>query len=209
MGGAESVLTKAKQSFDNGEYRWAATVLSNLVFADPKNTNARNLLADTYEQLGYQAESGPWRNFYLSGAKELREGVKVLPSPNTAGPDMVRGMSTKLYFNFLAMKFKGTDPSAAAMKYTFNIAMPDVNEKVALIIENGVVNPRIGSHETEAVTATVTINRKDLDRVSLGEATFKDLVDNGTIKINGDKNAFTSFLEQIDNFNFWFNIVEP
>ncbi|MEN2490332.1 alkyl sulfatase dimerization domain-containing protein [Flavobacterium sp. B11] len=209
MGGAASVLTKAKQTFDKGEYRWTATVLSNLVFADPKNQSARNLLADTYEQLGYQAESGPWRNFYLSGAKELRDGVKVLPSPNTAGPDMVRGMSTSLFFNFLAMKFKGTDPDAAAMKYNFNITMPDVNEKVALLIENGAVNPRIGSNVSEDVTASLTINRKDLDRISLGETSFKDLVDNGTIKISGDKNAFTSFLSKIDTFNFWFNIVEP
>lgn len=209
MGGAASVLAKAKQSYAKGEYRWVATVLNNLVFAEPRNQAARNLLADTYEQLGYQAESGPWRNFYLSGAKELREGVKVLPSPNTAGPDMVRGMSTSLFFNFLAMKFKGTEPAAAAMKYNFNITMPDVNEKVALIIENGVVNPRIGSHVPDNVTATITINRKDLDRVSLGEASFKDLVANGTIKIDGDKNAFTSFLGMIDNFNFWFHIVEP
>lgn len=87
--------------------------------------------------------------------------------------------------------------------------MPDVNEKVALLIENGVVNPRIGSNVNEDVTASLTINRKDLDRISLGETSFKDLVDNGTIKITGDKNAFTNFLSKIDNFNFWFNIVEP
>ncbi|HEY4286635.1 MAG TPA: alkyl sulfatase dimerization domain-containing protein [Puia sp.] len=209
MGGAESLLTKAKKSYDDGEYRWVAEVVNHLVFADPTNKNARNLLADAYEQLGYQAESGPWRNFYLSGAKELRDGVKVLPSPNTAGPDMVRGMSTSLFFNFLAMRFKGTEPAAAAMKYNFSVSMPDVNEKVALIIENGVVNIRIGSSLPDPVTATITINRKDLDRVTLGEAKFKDLVDNGTVKISGDNAAFTSFLGMIDNFNFWFHIVEP
>ncbi|MFT3823691.1 MAG: alkyl sulfatase dimerization domain-containing protein [Chitinophagaceae bacterium] len=209
MGGADNVLSQAKKSYDNGEYRWVAEVVNHVVFADPKNQAARNLLADAYEQLGYQAESGPWRNFYLSGAKELREGIKILPSPNTAGPDMVRGMSNDLFFNFLAMRFKGTEPTAAAMKYSFNITMPDVNQKAALIVENGAVSPRIGSHVAGAVTATITVNRKDLDRVSLGEASFDDLVKNGTITINGDKNAFNNFLGMLDKFNFWFNIIEP
>ncbi len=209
MGGAASLLAKAKKSYDAGEYRWVAQVVNHLVFADPTNKDARNLLADAYEQLGYQAESGPWRNFYLSGAKELREGVKVLPSPNTAGPDMVRGMSTTLFFNYLAMRFKGTESAAAAMKYNFEIIMPDVKEKVALIVENGVANPRIGGNLTEGITATITINRKDLDRISLGEASFDDLTKNGTISIEGDKSAFTNFLGEIDKFDFWFHIVEP
>ncbi len=71
------------------------------------------------------------------------------------------------------------------------------------------MNPRIGSLVSDNVTATITINRKDLDRVSLGEADFKELVDNGTIQITGDKAAFSSFLGMIDKFNFWFNIIEP
>jgi len=209
MGGADNLLSNAKKSYDKGEYRWVAEVVSHLVFADPKNQDGRNLLADAYEQLGYVAESGPWRNFYLSGATELRNGVKVLPSPDTAGPDMVRGMSTDLFFNFLAMKFKGTEADAAAMKYNFNIVLPDVNEKVALIIANGVVNPRIGGSVKDNVTATITINRSDLNKVSLKEATFADLLKSKAIKIDGDQNAFTTFLGKIDSFNFWFNIVEP
>ncbi|WP_255521142.1 alkyl sulfatase C-terminal domain-containing protein [Flavobacterium hungaricum] len=159
--------------------------------------------------MGYAAESGPWRNFYLSGAAELRNGVKVLPSPDTAGPDMVRGMSTDLFFNFLAMKFKGTEADAAAMKYNFNIVLPDVKEKVALIVANGVVTPRIGGSVKNNVTATITINRSDLNKVSLKEASFADLLKSKAIKIVGDQNAFTSFLGKIDSFNFWFNIVEP
>ena len=209
MGGANNVLSQARKSFDKGEYRWVAEVVNHVVFADPKNKAARDLLADAYEQLGYQAESGPWRNFYLSGAKELREGVKVLPAPNTAGSDMVRGMSPELFFNFLAMRFKGTEPAAAAMKYNFNITLPDVNQQVALIVENGTVTPRIGSHVKDNVTATLTINRSDLDRISLGEAKLHDLISKGDIKIDGDRNAFNSFLGMVDQFNFWFNIVEP
>ncbi len=75
MGGADRLLAQARASFDKGEYRWVAQVVNNLVFADPDNQEARALQADALEQLGYQAESGPWRNFYLSAAKELRDGV--------------------------------------------------------------------------------------------------------------------------------------
>jgi len=209
MGGADNLLSQAKKSYDKGEYRWVAEVVNHLVFSEPKNQNARNLLADAYEQMGYQAESGPWRNFYLSGATELRNGIMVLPSPNTAGPDMIRGMSLDLFFNFMAMKFKGTDDDAAKMKYNFNIILPDVKDKVTLIVANGVVTPRIGSNITEDITATITINRKDLDRVSLGEVKYEELIKNGTIKTEGDVEAFSKFLSKLDSFNFWFSIIEP
>lgn len=88
MGGADAVLKKAKESYDKGEYRWVAQVVKHVVFADPNNKAARNLEADALEQLGYQAESGPWRNFYLTGAKELREGV-------TKGPRRTRPAPTR------------------------------------------------------------------------------------------------------------------
>src|SRR3546814_13573213 len=93
MGGADAVLAKARESYAKGEYRWVAEVVNHVVFAEPDNQDARNLQADALEQLGYQAESGPWRNFYLTGAKELREGVTQLPTPNTASPDIVRSMT--------------------------------------------------------------------------------------------------------------------
>ncbi|MBL0709453.1 MAG: MBL fold metallo-hydrolase [Colwellia sp.] len=209
MGGANAVLLNAKKSYDQGEYRWVAEVLNHLVFTDPKNQDARNLLADSYEQLAYQAESGAWRNYYLTGSKELRSGVKVLPSTNMAGPDMVRGMSLDLFLNYIAMRFIGTDLEAQQMHYNFNIVLPDVKEKAIIIVENGVVTPRIGSNFSKDVTATITLNRSDLDKTSLGEATFDELIKSGAIKVDGDKKAFNKFLTKIDTFDFWFNIVEP
>ena len=85
-----------------GDYRWVAEVVNHVVFADPDNQDARDLQADALEQLGYQAESGPWRNFYLTAAQELRDGVRQLPTPNTASPDTVRAMSTELFLDYLA-----------------------------------------------------------------------------------------------------------
>lgn len=208
-GGPEQLLKQAQKSFDQGEYRWVAELVNHLVFADPNNQAARQLLADSYEQMGYQAESGPWRNFYLTGAKELRHGVAALPTPTTITPDMIGGLSTELFFNYLAMKFKGTDPQASQLKYNFNISLPDVDEKIALLINNGVVNPRFGSTVTKDVTATITVNRADLNLMTLGQITFPDMLKTGKIKIEGNADAFKLFFSKLDNFKFWFNIVEP
>lgn len=118
MGGAEEVLKKAMEAFDNGEYRWVAEVVNHVVFADPQNQAALVLQADAFEQLGYQAESGPWRNFYLTGAKELREGVKQLPVPSSASPDTVRVLSLDLLFDYLGVRLNG--PRAAGKTVTLN-----------------------------------------------------------------------------------------
>lgn len=119
MGGADSILQKAKTDYDKGDYRWVAQVVSKVVFADPENKAARNLEADALEQLGYQAESGPWRNFYLTGAQELRNGVKQLPTPNTASPDTVRAMTPEMFFDYLALHINGE--KAANAKAVLNV----------------------------------------------------------------------------------------
>lgn len=207
MGGANQVIKKSVASFNKGEYRWVAEVMKQLVFAEPKNKQARFLLADAYEQLGYQAESGPWRNFYLSGAKELRVGTNPVEIGGTASPDIIKGMSNELYFNYLGMQFKGTENGD--LKYNFNIDLTDSDEKVALIVSNGAVMPRIGAFVKDNVTSTIHVKRSDLDKVSLGEAKFEDLVKSGDLKIDGDQKAFFDFLSKLDVFEFWFNIVEP
>jgi alkyl sulfatase BDS1-like metallo-beta-lactamase superfamily hydrolase len=119
MGGASAILEKAKADYAQGNYRWVAQVVSKVVFADPSNKAARNLEADALEQLGYQAESGPWRNFYLTGAQELRNGVQKLPTPNTASPDTVRAMSPEMFFDFLGVHINGM--RAANAKAVFNV----------------------------------------------------------------------------------------
>ena len=114
MGGAEAALEKAQGAFDLGDYRWVAELVNHVVFADPENTEARELQADALEQLGYQSESGPWRNFYLTAASELRKGVQKLPTPQTAGPDIVRSMELALFFDYLAMRLNGQPVAKSA-----------------------------------------------------------------------------------------------
>ena len=102
MGGAAAVMQKAKADFDKGEFRWVAEALKQVVFADPNNKDAKELLADTYEQMGYQAESGPWRSVYLQGAFELRNGVPSAGGINTASPDTIKAMPPEMTFDFSA-----------------------------------------------------------------------------------------------------------
>ena len=115
MGGADAILKKAKEDYNQGNYRWVAQVVSKIVFADPGNLEARNLEADALEQLGYQAESGPWRNFYLTGAQELRNCVVKGPTPNTASPDTVRAMTPEMFFDYLAVHINGEKAGTALL----------------------------------------------------------------------------------------------
>jgi len=206
MGGAEAVLDKARQSFEAGNYRWVAQVVNHLVFADPDNEEARALQADALEQLGYQAESGPWRNFYLSGAKELRDGVLDLPTPKTASPDTVKATPLEMFFDLLAVRLIG--PKAEGKTITLNATFTDINEQYLLTVENGVLNYAKGKQANQA-DATLTMTRTALDQVLLGEANLADKLAAGEAKIEGDQGKLGEFLSLMDTFEFWFNIVTP
>ena len=206
MGGADAILSKAKTDFDQGNYRWVAQVVSKVVFADPNNQAARNLEADALEQLGYQAESGPWRNFYLTGAQELRNGVVKGPTPNTASPDTVRAMTPEMFFDYLAVHIDGQ--KAGEAKSVFNIDLGSDGGKYKLELENGVLNHTANAEAKEA-DATLTLNRDTLNKIILKEVTLKQAQDSGNIKITGDSAKLDAMLSYMDKFDFWFNIVTP
>ena len=138
MGGEAAVLKKAKADFDKGEYRWVAEALKQVVFANPSSKEGKELLADTYEQLGYQAESGPWRSVYLQGAYELRNGVPSAGGISTASPDTIRAMTPEMLFDYFGVRLNG--PKAAGKKIALNVDFTDLKKKYALVIENGVLN---------------------------------------------------------------------
>ncbi|MDX0635855.1 MBL fold metallo-hydrolase [Sinorhizobium medicae] len=206
MGGADAVLEKAKKSYEQGDYRWVAQVANHVVFADPNNQDAKNLTADALEQLGYQAESGPWRNFYLTGAKELREGVTELPTPNTASPDTVRAMSLDLFFDYLGVRLNSE--KAGDTKLTFNFDFGEKDGKYLLQLENGVLNNTAGQQADNA-DATITLTRDSLNGVVLGETTLEKAIADGNIKVTGDNAKLGQLVSMLDNFEFWFNIVTP
>ncbi|MFJ3077137.1 alkyl/aryl-sulfatase [Pseudomonas sp. NPDC087029] len=206
MGGADAVLSKAKAYYDKGDFRWVAEVVNHVVFADPSNQAAKNMQADALEQLGYQAESGPWRNFYLTGAKELREGVKQLPTPDTASPDTVKAMDLDLFFDYLAMRLKG--PEVEDKHITLNLDFTDLKQKYLLEMVNGVLNHTEGLQADKA-DATVTLTRDTLNKLMLKETTLKDAVAAGQVKVDGTEGKLEELMSYMDNFEFWFPIVTP
>lgn len=205
MGGASAVLERAKADFEKGEYRWVAEAVKHVVFADPSNKPAKELLADTYEQMGYQAESGPWRSIYLQGAFELRNGVPNAQAAVTASPDTIRAMSPEMTFDYYGVRLNGQ--KAAGKKLSLNINFTDLKKPYALVVENGVLN-HFG-HSVENADATLTLTKATLDKIQLKEITVEQAITSGDLKIEGKREAFSEFVGMLDSFPFWFNIVTP
>ncbi|WAG07249.1 MBL fold metallo-hydrolase [Aeromonas jandaei] len=205
MGGEEALLKKAKASFDKGEYRWVAEVLKHLVFANPNNKEGKLLLADTLEQLGYQAESGPWRSVYLQGAYELRNGVPTGGGTVTASPDTIRAMTPSMLFDYLSVRIN--PEKAAGKKMVINMEFTDIGEKHTLSLENSVLNHT--TRYADKPDVTITLSKKTLDDIQLGQGTMEQKIASGEIKIKGDEQKFSDFISLLDKFNFWFNIVTP
>lgn len=206
MGGSANVIAKAQADFDKGEFRYAATALNHVVFAEPKNQEAANLLASTYQQLAYMAESGSWRNFYLSAASELKHGVMDLPTPRTNGVDIVRAVPLDLFFDTMAVKLNG--PKAAEKNWRFNFQLTDTGEKALLILSNGTLHHRMNTTDPDA-TATLKMTRSALDQLSMKTKTFGELAKEGSASFEGDPLALRSFFGMLDDFEFWFEIVRP
>ncbi|WP_067584992.1 alkyl/aryl-sulfatase [Endozoicomonas ascidiicola] len=206
MGGSDNILEKARADFIDGEYRWVATALNHVVFAEPDNQEAKNLLADTLEQMGYQAESGPWRNFYLSGAKELRQGVMAVATPSTTSPDIVKNLNLETYLDYLGVRLN--HPEAAGKELSFNVVMPDINQQFTLNVENGVLNYTMNK-QMDHPQATIRLDRSTLDAINLQQTKVADAIDAGDVKIFGDQDKVNQFISLLDVFPFWFNIVTP
>jgi alkyl sulfatase BDS1-like metallo-beta-lactamase superfamily hydrolase len=183
MGGAAKILPKGRQLIEQGRYLEATEILNKLVFAEPGNTPARRLLADAYEQLGYQAESTSVRNSYLQGAFELRNGLPTAAPPRSTGPDVVRAMSTEMWLDFLGISM---DPKRAdGMRFTINLVTPDNGEKYLVELSNATLT-NIEGQQARNPDLTITVNRADLNLVMMGTASFDDLVRDGRATVAGD-----------------------
>lgn len=204
MGGEAAALSRAHADFVAGDYRWVATVASHVVFANPDSKEGKELLADALEQLGYQAESGPWRSIYLQGAAELRSGPPKIGS-GSASPDTVRAMSPDMLFDYLAVRLNAD--KAEGVQLVVNVNFTDLKQTYALTVENSVLN--YATAADPKATATATLTKSALDDVSLGVATLEDKIASGEIRIDGDPAAFKQLMSMIDTFDTSFNIVTP
>lgn len=201
LGDTQQVLEMAKADMEAGEYQWVAQITNALVYADPENLQARYLCADALEQLGYQAESGPWRNAYLTAALELRMGGQEGGGATTSG-DIQRNMSVPLMLDYLGIRLD----SAAAQDVNgkINLVVTDLEEQYVLTLRSGVLLYQQGVQDPEA-GATWQMPKAALFALLQGNA--------GGVRqmaqIQGDQSLLDQLCQHVTIFNGFFNIIEP
>lgn len=205
-GGPDKLLSAGQAAMAAGDYRWAAELFNHLVFADPANAAAKSALASAYDQLGYQAESGAWRNYYLSASATLRGTERAGGVSAGQSRAYIEGIPTSSIFDALATRFDAE--RGRAIKGQFQFVLPDRGERVAIDVGNGVEFPRYGG-SFASPTATITIDRKALDDVSLGAASFPQLLASGAVKVEGDMAAFLGWFALHPPANPRFGVVVP
>jgi alkyl sulfatase BDS1-like metallo-beta-lactamase superfamily hydrolase len=205
MGGAESVIAKAGAAIEEGKYRWAATLLNHVVFADSENKVARAKLADVYTQLAYLSEAGTWRNIYLTGAQELRHGVTVLP-PQRFSLDLIRATPTEMMLDFAAVRVN--PEKAAGKRIVLNVALADVEEKHLITVENSVLIHETWAFDDKA-DATVTMKRDDMLQTMLAGVPVGLKTAMGAIKVDGNSASYGELVGLIDPVDANFNVVTP
>jgi len=206
MGGAASVMRQARAARDSGDDRWAATLLNHLVFAEPDNDEARTLLAETYDQLGFRAESGPWRDVYLTGAHELRNGVQGTAVDPRRAVGLLRNTPVDRLLTSMAVRLDGPEADGKRMK--FNFVFTDTGESYVVDIENAVMHHRLAEPAPDA-DASVRLTRELLVELGIGEAGLRDLVFSDALEVEGSRLELLSFLTMIDRPDGRFPVVTP
>jgi alkyl sulfatase BDS1-like metallo-beta-lactamase superfamily hydrolase len=204
MGGSAAVLEKARASFGAGDYRWVAEVVNRIVFAEPENREARELQADALEQLAYGAENATWRNFFLMGAKELREGVSGTPTA-TAPPDVLSRLTVSQLLDAMAIRLNG--PRAWEHRLRIDWHVTDPGEHHAITVRNGVLRHRPGSHED--ADAALVVEREALNQLLLEIADIGELAESGRLRVEGDGAKIGELLGLLDEPDPSFAIVTP
>ena len=205
-GGEAALLLSARSAFERGEYRWVAELLNHLIFANPENAEARHLQADTFEQLGYQAESSTFRNSYLMGAQELRQGPPPAARTQIRAKGLLLAMTIQQVFDTLAVRLKSDE--VAGVSLSLNWTFTDINEQWLLGISHRTLFSTPGRHDPQAA-ASITTTRRTLLEVISQSSTFLDEIQAGNISIEGDATALITVLGNLDTFQTNFAIVEP
>src|SRR6516162_8835505 len=206
MGGSEAILARARVDFAKGEFRFVAQAVSHLVFAEPDNAAARALLADTFEQLGYAAESSTWRNAYLFGAQELRSGMPKVPPRSPMPRDTLAALRTEQLWDVLGVRLNG--PKAEGKHIVLNWSFTDTGERFVLNLENSALTYTGGVQAANA-DASFTLERGMLDQVIAKQTSFPEQVAAGKITVRGNPMRLAELMELMDEFPRMFEIVEP
>ena len=206
MGGANAVLQHAEKSFAKGDYRWTAELLNHLVFAQENNTAAKDLLAQTYDQLGYQSESAPWRDVYLSAAYELRhEG----PEEGIDLAAMKQILLRSPIGNFLqSMASRVIGPDAFDKHFLININFTDLNQNYELELKNSVLHHKKAPMNPDA-DASLNISHELFIDLIIGRAGISEILMSDELSIEGSEIDLVKFLSLLDKPKGTFNIVTP
>ncbi len=204
MGGADKIIARGKQLFDQGKYQHATEILNQLVYAEPGNQVAKDLLADVFEQIGYQKESPSVRNSFLAAAYELRSGIPSGIPAKSSGPDMVRAMSTELWLDFLAIRLDSK--KARGAKFVVNLVTPDNNENFVVEMSNATLTS-IKGVAVKNPDLTITVNRADLEMIMMGKVTFPNLATDGQAKFEGNRKPFEQLRDMLTQFALDFEIM--
>ena len=205
MGGMDAVLSKGVDAFETGDYRWSAELFNQAVFAAPDNQSAKDWLAASYEQLGFQAESGAWRSYYLTAASELRNGVPDAGAPNLGNADFLKAVPTLDLFDALASRYNPQKLAREPFSIVFDFT--DTSEVITVEIGTDVVVPRAA--DTDAAVARLTLSRTDFNSLILREIGVPDLMAAERLTISGEAAAAGAFLMTLDTPDFWFPVVTP
>jgi alkyl sulfatase BDS1-like metallo-beta-lactamase superfamily hydrolase len=204
MGGAEKIMARGRQLHEEGKYLLASEILDKLVQAEPDNQAAKDLLADIFEQLGYQQENPGLRNSFLAGAYELRSGIPQGETANSSSPDVIRAMTTELFINFLGIRMDSR--KAEGLRFTINLVTPDNGEVFIVEMENATLT-NIKGFQAETPDLTLTINRSDLEQTMMGAKTLEDQIADGTAKLQGDASVLTKLAATMVDFDPRFEIM--
>jgi alkyl sulfatase BDS1-like metallo-beta-lactamase superfamily hydrolase len=206
MGGGDAILARAAKDFAKGEFRFVAQAVSHLVFAEPDNAAARAMLADTFEQLGYAAESSTWRNAYLFGAQELRQGMPPTPGRPPMARETLAALRTEQLWDVLGVRLNGV--KAEGKHIVLNWSFSDTGETFVLNLENSALTYTEGV-QLETADASFTLARATLDEVIAKQTSFPEAVGAGKIKVGGNPMRLAELMGLMDEFPRMFEIVEP
>jgi len=204
MGGAAPIIAKGRELYSQGQYRHAQEILNKLVYAEPQNQEAKDLLADVFEQIGYQQESPSVRNSFLAAAYELRNGIPTGATPKSSGPDMIRAMTTELWLDFLGVRLDSDKAEGKAFK--INLVTPDNDEKFVLELSNGTLT-NIEGFQADDPDLTITIDRTDLEKTMMGAVAFDEQIASGKAKLDGDPEPYTQLKSMLVSFDLGFEMM--
>jgi alkyl sulfatase BDS1-like metallo-beta-lactamase superfamily hydrolase len=204
MGGAERIMARGRELHDQGKYLLAQEILNKLVQAEPQNQAAKDLLADAFEQVGYQQENPGLRNSFLAAAYELRSGIPQGETADSSSPDVIRAMSTELFLNFLGIRMDSR--KAEGLRFTINLVTPDNGEKFLVELSNATLT-NIKGYLADKPDLTLTINRSDLEQTMMGAKTLETQIKDGTAKVKGDVSVLTKLASTMIDFDPRFEIM--